>query len=127
MPVEERCSPVPDALDLAFAAGLSADAVRFPGFTWSGSQPRAAFRADAQLLRVAGDSIDVEVALASPEGAERTIYSEHAADWILPIVMELSKGVAAELIASAIVRRLKGLRRGDRMPIVRASELVWRD
>jgi hypothetical protein len=88
----------------------------------------AGFREDTQALRVAAMDAGLEVDLAVPDGAQRGVYSEHDADWVLPVVAFLGSGAASvgwNLVANVIQRKLDGVRGAGqtRTPVVRYREL----
>lgn len=86
----------------------------------------AGFRDGAQELRVAALEQGMPVSLVTPEGTRRGQYSEHAADWVLPIVQGFLAGVPATLVATYVQLRLDGWRETKRShdPVVRVQELI---
>ena len=82
----------------------------------------APFRSYAQDLRVLAREQGHSAELVVPEGARPTIYSEHAADWVLPVVFSVPATVAANLIAEWIDRRLRGRGRDEATPVARYRE-----
>jgi hypothetical protein len=65
----------------------------------------APFRHEVQQLRAYIRASGRTVALAVPEGAETAAYQEHAAEWVLPIVLftaSIPVGVACNLFANWI-------------------------
>ena len=86
----------------------------------------AGFRSDAQALRVAALKRGITVDIAMPAGAQAGHYSEHAADWVLPLLLGVPGSVVATLVATYLQRRLDSWRSGgtSRMPTVRYREIV---
>ena len=70
----------------------------------------AGFRPDTQELRVSAREQGVAVELYTPEGARRGVYEEHAADWVLPVVISFPVNIACGLIVEMIEARLAGWR-----------------
>lgn len=64
----------------------------------------AGFREGAQALRVRARQEGVPVELVVPEGARPGQYTEHAADWVLPLILGIPVGVVCQLIANEIQR-----------------------
>lgn len=87
----------------------------------------AAFRRDAQEIRVTGKEAGLEVELYSPPGARLGVYEEHAADWILPALASFPLSVAGTLVANLIQARIDAWKTddvdGQEMPVVRYREL----
>lgn len=90
-----------------------------------GGEEVAGFRPEAQALRVEAMQEGVEVELALPDGVRPGIYSEHAADWVLPLVLEAPNSIVAGLIANYLQRRLDARRssRSSEVPTVRYRDL----
>lgn len=90
-----------------------------------GGEEVAGFRPDAQALRVEAMREGVEVELALPDGVRPGFYNEHAADWVLPFVLEVPNSVVAGLIATYLQRRLDAWKssRNSRMPTVRYRDV----
>jgi hypothetical protein len=68
----------------------------------------AAFRPEAQPMRVDINAAGRTVELLVPAGARRRSTEEHAAEWILPVVLlvgQIPVGVASTLIADWIRNR----------------------
>jgi hypothetical protein len=86
----------------------------------------AGFRVDAQDLRVAALEAGLPVEVALPPGARAGHYTEHAADWVLPLILGTPAAVVATLIATHVQRRLDAWRAGgtSRTPLVRYREVV---
>lgn len=90
----------------------------------------AAFREDAQALRVRGHEQGLRVELLAPEGARLGVYSEHAAEWVLPIVIFLAgqgASIISNLIANVIQRHLDRWRESgqEQMPTLRYREAIF--
>jgi hypothetical protein len=83
----------------------------------------AGFRHGAQELRVAARQAGVQVEVLLPPGAEPGHYSEHDADWVLPLVLGVPASVIAGLIVGQIQAWLSREKRGDRVPTVRYREI----
>ena len=81
---------------------------------------------EAQGLRVAAIEQDVPVELALPAGAKPGYYSEHAADWVLPLILGVPTSVVSSLIATYLQRRLDTWRSGggERPPTARYREAI---
>jgi hypothetical protein len=85
----------------------------------------AAFREEAQALRVEALRAGFTVELARPAEATLAAYREHAAEWVLPLILSVPAGAAAQLVANFLQRRLDELRsRKSDMPRVRYRELI---
>lgn len=85
----------------------------------------AAFRPDAQALRILAAERGIPVTVVTPDDAKVGIYTEHAADWVLPVV-SIPTSVVATLIADYLRYRLHGWRAGSserRSPVVRYREV----
>jgi hypothetical protein len=88
-------------------------------------RPVAGFRPDAQALRVLAAEAGIEVELAHPDDVEPGIYSEHDADWVLPLMLELTNGVTAGLVANYLQRRLDEWRgHNSGTPTARHREVI---
>lgn len=85
----------------------------------------AGFRPETQPLRVAAQAHGVNVELVVPDGAKAGQYTEHAADWVLPLVLSIPAQVSADLFVSYLRARLQGWRDAgeSRTPTVRYREL----
>lgn len=70
----------------------------------------AGFRSDAQALRVRATEAGLDVQLVLPDGAKPGIYSEHAADWVLPLILSVPGGVITTLVANELQRLLDAWR-----------------
>ena len=87
----------------------------------------AGFRSDAQALRVRAGEAGIDVELVLPGGATPGIYSEHAADWVLPLILGVPGSAVGTLIANELQRRINAWRehRGSSaQPTTRYRELV---
>jgi hypothetical protein len=89
-------------------------------------QTVAAFREEAQPLRVRARQEGVPVDVVVPEGAQLGLYSEHAAEWVLPLILEVPAGAVAQLIASEIERWIDEWRQQgrSRTPTLRYREVI---
>lgn len=70
----------------------------------------AAFRPDAQAIRVDAAAAGVEVELWAPAGARRAVYEEHAAVWVLPLLLGIPASVVAGLLTNLIQERIDAWR-----------------
>ena len=88
-------------------------------------QSVAAFRQGAQALRVRAKHEGIPVEIVVPEGARPGKYSEHAADWVLPLVLGVPAATVGQLIANEIQRWLDEWREQgrSRMPTLRYREV----
>src|SRR4051794_39781958 len=71
-----------------------------------GGRLTAGFRDGAQGLRVRAKEQGVTVELFLPEDSRPGTYSEHGADWILPLVLGVPAATVADLIAKEIQGRI---------------------
>lgn len=109
----------PTAAELA-ERGASADLLILPEETRDREGATVApFRAYAQELRVVAREGGMRAELVVPEGSQVAVYSEHAAEWVLPVVFGVPASVVASLVANWIQARLDSRRRGAPMPTVR--------
>ena len=83
----------------------------------------ATFRADAQELRVRAAERGLVARLAAPDGASLAVYREHAADWVLPLLLGVPASVIASLVADIIGRRLKSEKPDGPVPTVRFRQV----
>jgi hypothetical protein len=85
----------------------------------------AGFRAGAQSLRVAARQEGIPVDVVVPEGARPGRYAEHAADWVLPLILEVPAATVAQLIAAEVQQRIAVWRQQgrSRMPTLRYREV----
>jgi hypothetical protein len=79
----------------------------------------APFRADAQELRVVAREHGLQAELVIPDGAQTAVYSERAADWVLPFILSLPTGIALNLVSNWIQARLDARKSGEPMPTLR--------
>jgi hypothetical protein len=86
----------------------------------------AGFREGAQALRVRAKQEGVPVEIVVPKGAQPGHYSEHAAEWVLPLILGVPVAAVAQLIANEIQRWIDEWRAHGRShtPILRYRELV---
>lgn len=89
----------------------------------------AGFRAGSQELRVHAKRAGLDVELVIPEGAKPGQYSEHNADWVLPLILSVPAGVVSSLIATRVQAWIdQSTKRGwSRMPTVRFREVIVED
>jgi hypothetical protein len=88
----------------------------------------ASFRESAQNLSVRARSEGVAVEFVTPPGAERGMYRERAADWVLPWIVSIPTGVAIGLIVNEIQRVIDGARAAKQaLPTIRYREVVIED
>lgn len=86
----------------------------------------AGFRDGSQELRVAALELELPVTLALPEGTKPGQYSEHSADWVLPILQGIPSSIVADLVVVYILARLRSWRatNASRDPVLRYRELT---
>lgn len=84
------------------------------------------FREDAQPLRVAALEAGLPVVMARPDGATLGVYSEHAADWVLPIIGGGVSSVVWNLVSNVVQRKIDAWRQSgqSREPVLRVREMV---
>lgn len=111
--VTEKEYELPEELLDAHSASLlpqDADILILPDrVVPSEAETVAAFRPEAQALRVHLQSGGLRTTLAAPPGSKKATYEEHAADWVLPTVLfaaGLPVSVAAGVVANWISARL---------------------
>jgi hypothetical protein len=68
----------------------------------------AAFRLDAQGLRVAAKEAGLVPILLAPPGAELAMYTENAADWILPVIVAFVLAVPGQIGATLAADWIEG-------------------
>jgi hypothetical protein len=128
MAVSKSVYPGPEHLNAEELVGRRADAlVLLPdSLSLVDGQAVAGFREGAQALRVHAKQATVPVEVFLPEGARAGYYAEHAADWVLPLVLGVPGAVVAQLIANEIQRRIDAWREQgrSRMPRLRYREVV---
>jgi hypothetical protein len=79
------------------------------------------------MRRVDAIEAGLDVELVVPSDARAGEYSEHAADWVLPLMLSVPGGAVAALVANEIQRRLdawRAARKEARTPIARYREVV---
>lgn len=109
----------PTATELTERAA-SADLLILPEDTRDRAGSKVApFRAYAQELRVVARESGMQAELVVPDRTQVAVYSEHAAEWVLPVVFGVPASVAATLVANWIQARLNSRRRRAPMPRVR--------
>jgi hypothetical protein len=125
--LDERKATAADHLtELAAERAEMQGLVLFPDeISVVGGEEVGGFRPEAQALRVEAMREGIEVELALPDGVRPGIYSEHAADWVLPVVLEIPNSIVAGLIATHLQRRLDAWRssRSSNVPTVRYRDL----
>jgi hypothetical protein len=86
----------------------------------------AGFREGAQALRVRAKQEGLPVEVVVPDGARPGRYSEHTADWVLPLILGVPVATVGQLIANELQLwidewRAKGR---SRTPILRYREVI---
>jgi hypothetical protein len=107
MAIRKTVHPAPEHLDAGELVRLRGeDALVLLPDTLSpvNGQMVAGFRERAQALRVRAKQEGVPVEVIVPEGARPGQYSEHAAEWILPLILGVPAATVAQLIANEIQR-----------------------
>jgi hypothetical protein len=86
----------------------------------------AGFRQGTQALRVRAKEEGVPVEVVVPEGARPGHYSEHAADWVLPLILGVPAAAVGQLIATEIQRWIDAWREEgrSRTPTLRYREVL---
>lgn len=86
----------------------------------------AGFRQGTQALRVRAKQEGIQVEVVVPEGARPGHYSEHAADWVLPLILAVPAATVAQLIANEIQRWIDEWREQgrSRTPTLRYREVL---
>lgn len=93
----------------------------------AGDERIAGFRPESKALRVDALDAGLEVDLVVPAGARAGEYSEHAADWVLPLILSVPGSAIGILVANEIQRRLdawRAARKAAPTPIARFREVV---
>jgi hypothetical protein len=129
MAVQKTVSPAPEHLngeDLASRLPTNALVLLPDTLSPVDGQMVAGFRQGAQALRVRAREEDVSVEVVVPEGARPGHYAEHAADWVLPLILGVPAAVVGQLIANEIQRWIEAWREQgrSRMPTLRYREVV---
>jgi hypothetical protein len=92
-----------------------------------GDERIAGFRPESKALRVDALDARLEVDLVVPAGARAGEYTEHAADWVLPLILSVPGGAIGTLVANEIQRRLDAWRAARKQaptPTARFREVV---
>jgi hypothetical protein len=120
--------PAPEHLDASELVGRREDALVLLPDTLSSvdGQLVAGFREGAQALRVHATQEGIPVDVVLPDGARPGHYSEHAADWVLPLILGVPDTVVGLLIANEIQRWIDAWRQQgrSRTPTLRYREVV---
>src|SRR3954467_14515032 len=120
MAVRKTVHRAPEHLDVGELARLQGgDALVVLPDTLSpvDGQMVAGFRPGAQALRVRAEEEGVPVTVLVLNGARAGRYSEHAAEWVLPLILGVPAASAAQLIANEIQRWIAEGREQGRSPI----------
>ena len=129
MPISEQTIRVPDfwpsVRDLS-ARSRAESLVLLPDDVGElDGQLTASFRESAQNLAVRARSEGVAVEFVTPPGAERGMYRERTADWVLPWILSIPTGVAIGLIVNEIQRAIDAARAAKQaLPTIRFREVV---
>jgi hypothetical protein len=116
----------PTATELAERAA-SADLLLLPEDTRDCAGSKVApFRRYTQDLRVVARESGIRADLVVPDGTQVAAYSEHAAEWVLPVVFGIPASVVATLVANWLQARMDSRRPGAPMPTVRYREAELR-
>jgi hypothetical protein len=129
MAVRKTIHPAPEHLDAeGLASRRRTGALVLLADTVSpvDGQMVAGFRQGARALRVRANQEGVPVEVVVPDGARPGLYSEHAADWVLPLVLGVPTATVAQLIANEIQRWIDEWREQGRarMPTLRYREVL---
>jgi hypothetical protein len=133
MPLREATGPAPPHLpadeEIARLSERGALVIFPDGVSAVRGESVAAFRAGAQELRVNAKRAGLDVEVVVPPGAKPGQYSEHDADWVLPLILSVPAATIATLIANQIQRWIDDwYRQGrSRTPTVRYREVVVDD
>lgn len=73
---------------------------------------------------MAAAEVGVYVTVATPEGAVAGAYAEHAADWVLPLVLSVPVNVVSNLVYDLLKDWLGRRAEGERIPTARFRELI---
>lgn len=105
-PIHESHGDVVAALDLS---ALEVDAVLVvPDKLFNTSKGEfAGYREDTQSLRVFLSQEGLKVQLATPPGAKAVSYEEHDAIWVLPLVVTVVGGTAANVLSQTLINWLQ--------------------
>lgn len=127
MAIRKSVYPAPDHLDAEDLARREDALVLLPDtLSPVDGQTVAGFREGAQALRVRARKDGVPVEVVVPEGARPGHYSEHAADWVLPLILGVPATTVAQLITNEVQRWIDGWREQgrSRMPTLRYREVL---
>jgi hypothetical protein len=129
MAVRKTVRPGPEHLDAAdLVSRRREDALVLLPDTLSpvDGQMVAGFREGAQALRVRARQEGVPVEVVVPDGARAGHYSEHAADWVFPLILGVPAATVAQLIANEIQRLIDQWREQgrSRTPTLRYREVL---
>lgn len=129
MAISEQTIPVPDfwpgVADLLARSGADSLVLLPDDVRELDGQLTASFRESAQNLSVRARSEGLAVEFVTPPGAERGMYRERAADWVLPWILRIPTGVAIGLIVNEIQRVIDGARAAKQaFPTIRFREVV---
>lgn len=97
----------PDAAALKSAISTGSLVILPDRITASDGALAAFYRPDAQELRVRAAAAGYETVLWAPEGSERGMYQESAADWILPVVVAAVLAIPGQLAADMIEQMIQ--------------------
>jgi len=129
MAVRKTVHPGPEHLDAAELVRRAREGalVLLPDTLSSvDGQMVAGFRPGAQALRVRAKQEGVPVEVVVPTGARPGHYSEHAADWVLPLILGVPAATVGQLIANEIQRWIDEWREQGRprTPTLRYREVI---
>ena len=127
MTLRKSVHPAPEHLDPQALRSFEGGLVLLPDtLSRVDGQMVAGFRDGAQALRARAKEEGIPVAAVVPAGARAGRYSEHAADWVLPLILGVPAGVVAQLLVNEIQRWLDRWRdQGrSRVPTLRYREVV---
>jgi hypothetical protein len=83
----------------------------------------AAFRPDAQAIRVAVEAAGMTVEMVAPDGAELAMHSQYMAVWVLPLLASGALSVPCAVLANLITARIAAAKRRSEEP----PEVVFRE
>lgn len=88
----------------------------------------AAFRPDTQVIRVAAEAESLSVELMAPDEAELAMYTQYAADWVLPALVCAGMSVPCQILATLLAARIESFRRrSEEPPMVLFREVIEED
>src|SRR4051794_32654358 len=104
MPVRRRVRAAPDHLEFAELIDRDPSTLVFlpDAISPVDGEMVAAFRERAQALKVGAKNAGVTVEFMAPAGVRVGVYSEHAADWVLPLILGVPGATVATLLATQI-------------------------